>query len=339
MNLVRSMMMLLFFIIFFSTANTLQSEERLSPPVKKIWPSVVAVSTYDREGRTIRQGMGFFVSREGDVITTRDLLKGSYRVEVKTIDGMLYPVREVMNEDREAGLVRIGIEIPSGLAQPLPVNAFLPRVGERVFVLNRFVPGKPISGGIVSAISAIPAFGEIIRLNAAISPEANGGPVVNMKGEVIGVVISRTINDQTHSFVVSNEKVLKLKPGKAKPLSEWEGEQENRAQVLYTMGLDLLWEGGYKEAISYFTKATEEDPRYVLAYFQIGYCRAQLRQPREAIEAYKKAIQIKPDFIFAHFYLGLSYLEIGDRDDALEEYKSLKRLNEDYANDLHNMIY
>ena len=98
---------------------------------------------------------------------------------------MLYPARKVLDEDREADLVRIGIEIPSHLVQPLPVSSLLPHVGERVFAVNRFVPGKPISGGIVSAISEIPAFGQIIHLSAMICSETSGTPVVNMKGEVI----------------------------------------------------------------------------------------------------------------------------------------------------------
>ena len=179
------MILLSVFLLPASPTNALQTEEKMPSLAEKVWPSVVIVSTYDQEGKTIKQGTGFFIGKEGDVITSRDLLKGAYRVEVKTVDEMLYPARKVLDEDREADLVRIGIEIPSHLVQPLPVISFLPHVGERVFTLNRFVPGKPISGGIVSAISEIPAFGQIIHLSAMICSETSGTPVVNMKGEVI----------------------------------------------------------------------------------------------------------------------------------------------------------
>lgn len=82
----------------------------------------------------------------------------------------------------------------------------------------------------------------------------------------------------------------------------------------------------------------KKDPRYPNAYFQIGYCNAQLRHYEGALEAYKQAIRIKPDFMIAHFFLGLAYLELRDKNSALKEYKILKDLDRNYAKDLLNMI-
>ena len=63
------------FLLPASITNALQTEEKMPPLVKKVWPSVVIVSTYDQEGKTIKQGTGFFIGKEGDVITSRDLSK------------------------------------------------------------------------------------------------------------------------------------------------------------------------------------------------------------------------------------------------------------------------
>jgi hypothetical protein len=329
---------LMIFLVAILTTN-IQAVEKMSPLVKRIWPSILIVSTYDREGRTIKQGMGFFAGKEGDVITNRDLLKGAYRVEVRTINGMLYPVRTVLSEDPESDLIRLGVEIPSYLAQPLPVSSSLPRMGERVFAVNRIFPEKPASGGIVTGISEVPGFGRFIQLSPTIFAEVSGSPIVNMSGEVIGVVTSRRIKGQTLNFIIPGEKVLKLKAGRGKTLSEWEAGREHASEEVYATGLPLLWKGDYREALTYFKEAAQKNRQNALAHFQIGYCYDQLGKPREAIEAYKNAIQIKPDLVLAHFFLGLAYLEARERNHALEEYRVLKELDEDYANDLYNMIY
>ena len=109
--------------------------------------------------------------------------------------------------------------------------------------------------------------------------------------------------------------------------------------MLYAEGLPFLWKENYQMALLYFEEAVKKNPRYAEAYFQIGYCNAQLERYAAAYEACRQAVRIKPDFVLAHFFLGLIYLEVRDRDHALEEYKILKDLDADYANDLFRMIY
>jgi tetratricopeptide (TPR) repeat protein len=86
-----------------------------------------------------------------------------------------------------------------------------------------------------------------------------------------------------------------------------------------------------------FEESVQKNPSYAGAYFQIGYCNAELGRYIDAFEAYKKAIQIKPDFVLAHFFLGLMYLDVRDRNRALEEYKILKDLDPNYADDLFQL--
>jgi S1-C subfamily serine protease len=46
---------------------------------------------------------------------------------------------------------------------------------------------QTVSEGIVSSIREIPLVGEFFQMSASISPGSSGGPVINLKGEVIGV--------------------------------------------------------------------------------------------------------------------------------------------------------
>jgi tetratricopeptide (TPR) repeat protein len=325
------------FILFLSSTS-LRAQENLSAIVNRVEPSIVTVFAYDQAGNTINQGRGFFISGKGDVIANRNVLKGADHADVRIIDGMLYPVRLVLAEDREVNLIRLWVEIPSA-AHPLSLSSSFPNLGERVAVIGgRVQSEKLVSYGTVSAVQEIPTLGKIIRLTPPVSKSFNVSPVVNMKGEVIGVVTSWMVEGQNFTFVVPSQRIISLKVRKGISLAEWEERKEETAEGLYAKGLPFLWKEGYEKALLYFEVAVKKDPRYSNAYFLIGYTNAQLGRYPDALDAYKKAIQIQPDFVFAHFYLGLIYLEMRDRNHALEEYKILKNLNRDYARDLLNMI-
>jgi hypothetical protein len=327
------------FLSILALTSSVLGEEMLSTFIKRVEPSVVLVFTYDQESKVIRRGHGFFVSREGDVVTDRYLLEGADHAGVKTMDGMLYPARRVVAEDKEAGLIRLSLDIPLSAVHPLPVSPALPQLGERVIVIDRLRPEKRAIGGIVSGLFMIPAFGKLIQVSASLPSGASGYPLVNMRGEVVGIVTSRKIEGETFALILSSETIAKLLPEQGKTLTEWERERKEGAESLYGKGLPFLWKGDYERALPYFKKAVKKNPRYPEAYFQIGYCNAQLKRYEEAYQAYKQAIRIKPDFVFAHFYLGLIYLDVRDKNHALEEFQTLRDLDRGYADDLYQMIY
>ena len=300
---------------------------------------MVVVFAYNKEGQPINQERGFFISQNGDLITHRGVLEGADHAEVRTSDGLLYPVRKVLAEDREVNLVRIWVEIPARTVRSLLLSPSLPRLGEKIAVIGSPLgQEKTVSYGMVSAIQEIPALGKMIRVTAPISSNFDACPVVNLKGEVIGIVTYWMSEGQKFNFVVPGERVLRLKAPRGISFAEWEWGREETAEGLYAKGLPFLWKEDYQKAFPYFESAIKKDPRYANAYFQIGYCNAQLGRYLDAFDAYKKAIQIQPDFVLAHFFLGLIYLEVRDRTHALEEYKILKDLDRGYAKSLLNMI-
>ncbi len=326
----------IFFFIFIINTPT-RAQNQLSTVVKRLDSSIIAVFAYDREGKPINQGRGFFISGKGDVLTNRTALEGADHADVKTMDGMLYPVKWLLAEDREVNLVRIGVEMPS-VSIPLSFSSSLPHLGDRVAVIGGRILPEKITYGMVSAVQEIPTLGKIIRLTAPMASGSNLSPVVNMKGEVIGVVTSWKVEGENFTFVLPSERVIRLKARKGIPFAEWEERKEETAEGLYAKGLPFLWREQYEKALSYFREAIKKDPRDAKVYFLIGYTNAQLGRYPDAFDAYEKAIQIQPDFTFAHFYLGLIYLEMRDKNRALKEYNILKNLSPDYAKDLLNMI-
>jgi tetratricopeptide (TPR) repeat protein len=294
--------------------------------IKKIEPSVVVILVFDKEGMGFKQGSGFFVNYEGDVITSYHVLQGANHAEVKTSDGKVYLVKKILAEDSEGDLIKVSVDIPKDEIHPLPVNASLPEVGERVIVIGTpFGLEKTVSDGIVSAIREIPEFGKIIQVTAPISPGSSGSPVVNMKGEAIGIATFFILAGQNLNFAIPGERIAKLKPGHGESLSEREKirieEWLISAEGLYNTGLRHLWAEEYEKALSYFLEVVKKNPNHGEAYFQIGYCRGKLGRYQEAIEPYQEAIRIKPDNIGAYNNLCGAYGRVGRYLEALNSCK------------------
>ncbi len=308
--------------------------------VKRSESSIVNIRFYDREGKILHQGSGFYIDREGEVITKFSPLKGVRSADVRTNDGMLYPVREVVSEAKEVSLIRISVQIPARIVHPLPASVSLPRMGEPLLAIGSFSKaGKPLPYGLVSALRDIPGFGKVIQVAPNLPPEADGSPVINLKGKMVGVAIVETVEGQNLHFIIPGETIMKLlPPKKGTPLSEWEANRVEGAGESYAKGLLFLWKEEYEKALPYFLGAVQKDPRDAEAYFEIGYCNAQLGVYEKAVRAYEEAISLKPDFVMAHLLLGLTYIQLRDREGALREYRALESLHRGYARDLLDMI-
>ena len=325
-------------VLFFciTVSYPLLAQENLPAIVKKIQPSVVTILTYDKNGKGLMQGSGFFIRKDGDIITNRHVLEGASSADVKTAQGKVYPVIRVVAEDKEGDLILVSVDIPPDAVYPLSVSASIPEVGERVLVIGSPLGlEKTVSDGIVSAVRDIPQFGKIIQITAPISPGSSGSPVVNMKGEAIGVATLQTVGGQNINFAVPSERIARLKAGKEQRLAEWEEgrtkEWRASAEGLYSTGLSFLWMEDYKKALSYFEEAIKKNPRHAEAYFQIGYCNGKLGRYPEAIAACKQAIRIKPDDAEAHYNLGWVYGKLRRYTEEIEAYKQAIRIKPDYA--------
>jgi len=338
----RFLMTWIVLLICVTVFSSSLAEDNLPAIVKKIQPSVVVILAYDEEGEILDQGSGFFINERGDVITNRHVLEGAYNAEVRTADGKVYPIGNVLAEDREGDLILVSVDIPAGAVRPVSVSTTIPEVGERIVVI-----GTPlgleltVSDGIVSAVRDIPAFGKIIQMTAPISPGSSGSPVVNMKGEIVGVATFQMVEGQNLNFAIPGERTMKLAPGKAQTLSEWvEGEGEllpDSPEELFYSGLVFVWTEEYGKALVYFEQAVEKDTVHADAYFCIGYCKSELGYYNEAVEAYKLVLRIEPDYPTAYYNLGVTYRELGRYNEAVEAYKQTILIQPDDAGAHYNL--
>jgi len=337
-----------------------ESTENLPSIIKRIKPSVVIVFAYDDTGEFLKLGSGFFISQNGDIVTNYHIFQGASSAEIKTSDGKTYPVTYIIAKDEQSDIICLSVDIPSQHVYPLSLGIFLPEVGERIIVYGSPLGlEKTVSDGIVSAIREVPSYGKVIQITAPVSPGSSGSPVINMRGEVIGIATFQIIEGQNLNFAIPSEKVAKVNEKVAsyyydKSLNYMLEKEYEKALFFLEIVIKIdpfdsltCWMIGYcNEELGVYTKAIEAykqairiDPDDYGAYYGLGRSYYALHLNKDAIEAYKQAIRIDPDKFHAHYNLGLCYSTIGDKSSALNEYEILKELDIDKANELFDFIY
>ena len=309
--------------------------------IKKVEPSIVVILTYNKEGKNLGQGSGFFINKEGDVITNSHVLQEASRATVRTTDGKDYSVKKVLVEDKESDLIRISVDIPGEAVRPLPVTTKLPDVGERIIVIGTPLGlDKTVSDGIVS-IQGDTRIWKYYTGDRSHIPWIKWQSSDQHEGRGDRNCHFFVVAGQNLNFAIPGERIAKLAMGQEITLSE---REEGRirdwlasAEGLYVIGLRFLWAEEYEKALPYFIESARRDPQKAQPFFWIGYCLDRLGRYKEAIEPYKQAIRIQPKDAEIYNNLCFAYGKIGRYDEAIESCGLAIRLKPDLP-EAHNNL-
>jgi len=195
--------------------------------INKSIKSVVQIKTYDKTGKQISSGSGYFINNAGEVLTNMHVLEGSYGATVTIYNGKTFPVDKILAEYIEGDLITISVDIPGRLVLPLKASKSTVSAGDKIIVIGSPLGlDQTVSDGIVSALRNIPHFGDTIQLTAPISPGSSGSPVINEVGDVIGVATFQLIKGQNLNFAIPISNIGKMKKVSSNSLAEW---SKNRA--------------------------------------------------------------------------------------------------------------
>ena len=134
-------------------------------------------------------GSGIIVREDGIVLTNSHVLGGARAVEVSLADGRVLQ-GEVLGRDPsvDVGVVRVNA---TGLPAAILGDADQLQVGQTAVAIgNPLGLERTVTSGVVSALNRSPVgFGldALIQTDAAISPGNSGGPLLNSRGQVIGI--------------------------------------------------------------------------------------------------------------------------------------------------------
>ncbi len=142
-------------------------------------------------------GSGFLISPDGYILTNNHVVEGAEKVTVTLSDESEYPAR-VVGRDAETDVAVLKIEgrnlptVPLGDSDAMRAGDFVLAIG------NPLMYRHTVTMGVVSAkgrrISAS-ALDDFIQTDAAINFGNSGGPLINTKGEVVGINTAITRND------------------------------------------------------------------------------------------------------------------------------------------------
>ena len=182
-----------------SAAPAYDAEEQQNIAVyKKALPSVVNITStavqfdfFNRPFPQQGQGSGFILDKQGHILTNNHVIANAQHVEVTLADKHQYKA-QVVGVDRGHDLALLLINAPNLVPATLADSTGLV-VGQRVYAIgNPFGLSGTMTRGIISAIRSIRnqdgvPIEDAIQTDAAVNPGNSGGPLLNSRGEVIGI--------------------------------------------------------------------------------------------------------------------------------------------------------
>lgn len=165
-------------------------------PVTEIYEqvkdSVVLIRATYSYGTSI--GSGFVYDTLGHIVTNNHVIEGSYRITITFLDGASLTA-SVVGTDPYSDLAVLKVRPDVVTLKPLKLgNSSELMIGEQIVVVgNPFGLAGSVTTGIVSQKGRLldTAYGYsipgVIQFDAAVNPGNSGGPLLNMKGEVVGV--------------------------------------------------------------------------------------------------------------------------------------------------------
>ncbi len=171
-------------------------------------------------------GSGFVIDKQGHLLTNFHVIQGANAVRVTMFDGSTHPAR-VVGQDASNDVAVLLIRVPAEKLFPVKFgDSSRVLVGQKIMALgNPFGLERTLTSGIVSSLdrSLRAKNGRmikgIIQTDAAVNPGNSGGPLLNSRGQVIGMntaIISQVGQSAGISFAVPINAITRI----LKPLIE-----------------------------------------------------------------------------------------------------------------------
>ena len=357
-------------LLLFCTITTAPAQTTL--PAEDIAEKALAATVYlemkDRNGKTLGFGSGFFV-KSNLIATNYHVIEGAARGTAKLVGQYTtYNIEGFTATDQKNDLAIL--KVTAYGVKPLPLgDSDTVQIGETVYVAGNPKGLKgTFSDGIISSHQDKNTK-EWLQMTAPISLGSSGGPVLNHKGEVIGVSLpwyrnsDDPLDTQPLNIIIPSNyiKTLLTHSIAAKPLGQdnvfispdtyfrwgymklglenYHGAIADLTETIrlapknvyayFNRGIAKSYLGQYTDALADWSEAIRLDPNFISAYVNRGFLKGELGQYIAAIADFNTVIQLKPNFALAHFYRGLTKDNLKQYAAAIKDFDTVILLDPD----------
>jgi TonB family protein len=161
----------------------------LGKAAAQIQPAVVSLSVFEPSGKLLRTGSGVFISSSGRILTTRSLMEGSAHAIARTADDKIHNVEGILADSESEDLAVLQMESKDSVPFVAPNPGANVDEAARVAVVGAPL-GREKTGTVESSISKKHRghTSDWLELSTPVSNQEMGAPVVNGRGDLVGVV-------------------------------------------------------------------------------------------------------------------------------------------------------
>ena len=225
----------LLFLIW--TAGVFSQEEL---PISSLFiqqaDSIVLVGTKGRKDGKL--GSGFIIRADGLIVTNYHLIKNAKKIYVKLRNDTGYRSVRLINADASKDIALIKVN-GRGLKPVKLGNSNHVQIGQRVVTI-----GSPlglestVADGLISAVRATDKDFKLFQISVPLSNGSSGGPLFNLKGEVVGITTASYLKGQNLNFAVP---INYIKPLVSKPSDPKEGRRSGNQRSYVVQPDDTLY--------------------------------------------------------------------------------------------------
>lgn len=200
-------------------------EESIAAVAKAVSPSVVSVLTttnqtsrfYNQQVQQEGAGTGMIVSSNGYILTNKHVVDGADKVTVVLTDGKTYDNVDVLGSDPLNDVAFLKISNVSNLPAITLGDSKTIRIGQSVVAIGNALGQyqNSVTSGIISGTGrpvvastggandgSAESLNDLIQTDAAINSGNSGGPLLNLKGQVIGINTAIAADAQSIGFAI-----------------------------------------------------------------------------------------------------------------------------------------